>query len=220
MGSRQEVNPTKVNLVGKVLLAGALTLGIGGAAEACGEGDNSPNTGQRTEAPGTLPSQTGLTESPTPVITEAPTIVPTIPPAEVSTPEPTLEPSVEKLYDPAPSIDDLRASLVSAFGEAPLPKYFDRDIQICTSGNDSFNFEITNNETDALNMLGHCTGLANDVKNLGSGDISTVNSALDKLRDVYFSGMEKFVNKGVVSSAYLEHGQIKHRIDLYFSHNK
>lgn len=83
MGNRQEINPVKkVNPVGKVLLAATLMLGIGTAAEACGEGDNSPsNTGQRTETPvSSTPSP--LIESPTPVITEAPTPAPTPEPSQ------------------------------------------------------------------------------------------------------------------------------------------
>lgn len=51
----------RVGLAGKLIVAGGLALGIGGVAEACGGGDDSPvNTGQRTETPSLMPSATAL----------------------------------------------------------------------------------------------------------------------------------------------------------------
>lgn len=105
MGNRQEINQSKVNPVGKILLASALTLGIGGAAEACGGGGSDGNS----PTPDDLKSPTAnvlVTESPMPSatdmatqITEAPTIEPT--PEPIQTPVEWSEENITAQIDSA-----------------------------------------------------------------------------------------------------------------------
>ncbi len=209
-----------MNRLVEVISGGVAAGGLAYGAVACGGGDNAKPTPDdiksptatvlRTENP--MPSATDLatkvTESPTPVITEAPTIAPT----PIATEKP--------LYGPAPSMDELRASLVPAFGEGNLPKYFERDIELCSDSYPTLNSETVNTENEALQLLSYCLGQRDQLRNEGVGGTSAINNGLDQLRDSYFSLLKKLVKKGLLSQAYLEPGQVQHRIDLDFSHIK
>lgn len=173
---------------------------MGGATifSACGGGSDAQD--QRTP--------TGNAGTPTP---EA-TVVPTLPPTEAPTLVPTEAP---KLYGPAPTIEGLEATLITAFAQnAPLE--LNRDVTVCLGQFSTARYEDAKTESNARLVLSKCQDLAQQLKNQ-VGDPAELEPALNGLRDAYFGGVEIFVGMGLLPSSELGQSRVESTIETYFS---
>lgn len=205
MGNRAE---NRVGLTGKLIVAGRLlfaggAIGAAGIAIDCGGGGSDTSTSPtanvlRTESP--MPSETAmatqLTESPTPVITEAPTIAPTPEPTPV--PEGWSDEEIAAQIDSALNLADTLSQL------NPGSEFFDTILTQAKAGQTDYNHAIeTKDYSSILTPLNEFSSAGNNIGNFACHETyrEVEGTAWVEFRDLVFTLSSKYESLG-----YLEDG--------------